>query len=115
MAQTHSHSKLSTTSREDSASPWLSAIMRSSLPATARQVALTISFHTGEENSVRVLTEETGLSEHTVRSALKALREAGFLVVAKPAGWETVRAGGRETRVSCAAIYAPAMPEPAGR
>ena len=110
MEPTQNHRKLSTTSRRASASAWSSASTRSSLPAPARHVALTIVLRANDENSARCLARRTGLSERSVRAHHRTLREHGRLTVAEEGGWRTETSDRGEVIVRRSTIYALALP-----
>lgn len=68
---------------------WRFAVARSTLPATARHVALTLAIHAegdgaGARPSVATLAQETGRKRDTVMAALDELDDAGYIDRERP-------------------------------
>lgn len=67
---------------------WRGAVLKSSLPSSARLVLHTLGCHMNDAGescfpSIETLCSETGLSKPTVISSLKASEQAGFIEVSK--------------------------------
>jgi hypothetical protein len=71
---------------------WTVAILRSSLPPTARHVALTLAFFVTSNSgsasaSYSRLMQATGLSRGAVRTHVRGLIEAGWIERTTKGGW----------------------------
>ena len=87
---------------------WRSAICDSTLPATTRHVALTLSIYMNERGGSAypggtLLAKDTGLSLRTVRTALMLLEETGWLNV-------VTRGGALKGQRRTATVYQAAIP-----
>lgn len=91
---------------------WRGAVLKSSLPSSARLVLHTLGCHMNDAGescfpSIETLCSETGLSKPTVISCLKAAEDAGFIEVSKH-GY----AGKKWARNEYKATFPPAKNEP---